>query len=320
LDPILMQVDGDDGSATMPSVLAGYETLLAFQESFEAPEGVSIREFMKASVDLMNAYPPPDCSTADVLIREVAGWQLRATVTTPDTSAAPPVIVFFHGGGWSMGNPATHRRLAMDLTLSGCVVVSVDYRRLPRHRFPAQIDDAMLAVEWVAAQGEQHGWDTSRIVLAGDSAGATLAAVAGQSFGVSGSHAIRALLLFYGIFDYHEAVDLLQPAVLRHAQEAGTGYLSPDEFESLRNDPRVSPLHGCSALPATYLSVGAKDPLLSQSRAMAAALDKDGIANELRVLPGAPHGFMQLPFLGSYLAGQLSAHSFLRSHLELPLT
>lgn len=305
---------GTDPTAVMQSVLDGYRTLLAFQETFEAPAGVGMREFMRACVDVMNACPPSVDSVTEVTLREADGWRLRAEVTSPASATATPVIVFFHGGGWSMGNPATHRRLANDLTLSGCAVVSVDYRRLPKYRFPAQLEDALFAIEWVAEHSASHGWDATRIVLAGDSAGATIAAAAAQTLGESGAVQLNSTLLMYGILDYHEALDLMHPSVLRHPQEAGQGYLAPEQLAALRTDARVSPLHGCSRLPATYLSTGGRDPLAGQTRRMAAALDAHGIVNELHVLPDAPHGFMQLPFLGSYLIGQLTVHSFLRRY------
>lgn len=295
-------------------VIDGYDVLMRFQETLEPPPGVGTKEFMSACLDVMNAYPPAVGERRDVVLRGVDGWQLRAEVTFPVGVADPAVVVFFHGGAWSMGNPVTHRRLACDLSLSGCAVLSVDYRRLPRHRFPAQLDDALFAVEWAAHHGGEYGWDGTRVVVAGDSAGATLAAGAAHILGSTSDTPIRAALFFYGIFDYHEALDLLPPSILRTAQDSGQGYLAPDDVESFRGDPRVSPLYGCSGLPPTYLSAGANDPLLPQSRAMAAALEEHGVVHELHVLPNAPHGFMQLPFLGDYLAGQLTAHTFLRRH------
>lgn len=302
------------GAATtaLETVVEGYRVLMAFQESFEPPAGVGTKEFMRACLDVMNAYPPTVGERFEVVLGEVDGWQRRAEVTRPSGVGTPPVIVFFHGGAWAMGNPATHRRLASDLSLSGCAVVSLDYRRLPRHRFPAQIEDALFATEWVRAHGAEYGWDGDRVVLAGDSAGATMAAVAAQTLGGEASGPeLLAVLLWYGIFDYHEALDLLHPTVLRAAQESGHGYLTSTDAERLRRDPRVSPLYGCSRLPPTYLSVGANDPLLPQSRAMAAALGEHGVPHELHIVPDAPHGFMQLPFLGGYLAGQFSVRDFL---------
>jgi acetyl esterase len=292
-----------------------YESVVRFQETFEPPPGMSVKDFMRSTLTLMNACPPPVRRVADhVVLREVPGWQLRADVVAPVPDGSYPVIVFFHGGGWSMGNPATHWRLACDLAQPGCLVVSVDYRRLPRHRFPAQFDDAVFAVEWVASHASTYGWDASRIILAGDSAGATLAAAAAEHLARAGGPSIRALLLFYGIFDYHDALTRMHPSVLLTPQEQGQGYLSPEEYETLRADYRVSPLHGCSSLPVTYLSAGTRDALFGQSEQMAATLRRVGVEHEFHPVDGAPHGFMQLPFHWSYLAGQISAHDFLRKH------
>jgi acetyl esterase len=303
------------GAQSLDSVEDLYESVVRFQENFEPPPGMSAKDFMRSSLALMNACPPPVRRVADgVVLREVAGWQLRADVVAPVSSGPYPVIVFFHGGGWSMGNPATHRRLACDLAQPGCLVVSVDYRRLPKHRFPAQFDDAVFAVGWVADQAATYGWDASRIILAGDSAGATLAAAAAEHLAQVGGPSIRALLLFYGIFDYHDALSRLHPSMLLTPQESGQGYLAPEEYQTLRKDYRVSPLYGCSSLPVTYLSAGTRDSLFGQSEQMAAALRRAGVEHEFHPVDGAPHGFMQLPFHWSYLAGHISVHEFLRKH------
>ncbi len=302
-------------SRSLDSIADLYESVVRFQETYEPPPGISAKDFMRSSLTLMNAYPPPVRNVADnVLLREVAGWQLRADVVAPVPPGSYPVIVFFHGGGWSMGNPATHWRLACDLAQPGCVVVSVDYRRLPKHRFPAQFDDAVFAAGWVADQAATYGWDASRIILAGDSAGATLAAAAAEHLAQVRGPSIRALLLFYGIFDYHDALSRLHPSVLLTPQESGQGYLPPEEYETLREDYRVSPLYGCSSLPVTYLSAGTSDSLFGQSQQFAAALGRAGIEHEFHPVAGAPHGFMQLPFHWSYLAGQVTVHEFLRNH------
>jgi acetyl esterase len=295
-----------------------YAAVIRFQETYEPPPGVSPKDFMRSCLALMNAYPPPVRPVADnLMLTEVAGWQLRAHLVAPLTSGPHPVIVFFHGGGWSMGNLATHRRLACDLAQSGCLVASIDYRRLPRYRFPAQFDDAVFAVEWAATHAAAYGGDPGRIILAGDSSGATLAAAAAEHLARTGGPSLRALLLFYGIFDYHDALGRLHPDFLLTPQETGQGYLPPEEYETLREDYRVSPLYGCSGLPATYLSAGTRDALLGQSQSMAAALRQAGVQQEFHPMEGAPHGFMQLPFHWSYLIGQITAREFLTKHVSL---
>jgi acetyl esterase len=304
-------------SAGAESVADLYADVIRFQETYEPPPGVSPKEFMRSCLTLMNAYPPPIRSVADdVTLTEVAGWRLRADIVAPLHSGPHPVIVFFHGGGWSMGSPATHRRLACDLAQYGCLVASVDYRRLPKHRFPAQFDDAVFAVEWAAAHAGAYGGDPDRIIVAGDSSGATLAAAAAEHLARTAGPSVRALLLFYGIYDYHDALGRLHPSFLLTPQESGLGYLHPGQYEALREDYRVSPLYGCSGLPVTYLSAGTTDALFGQSEAMAAALRRAGVQHEFHSMDGAPHGFMQLPFHWSYLAGQITVREFLRTHIS----
>src|ERR1700728_1161077 len=237
-------------SRSLDSIADLYESVVRFQETYEPPPGISARDFMRSSLTLMNACPPPVRNVADnVLLREVAAWQLRADVVAPVPPGSYPVIVFFHGGGWSLGNPATHWRLARDLA-------------------------------------PPSGWDASRIILAGDSAGATLAAAAAEYLARTGGPSIRALLLFYGIFDYHDALGRLHPSVLLAPQESGQGYLPPEEYETLREDYRVSPLYGCSSLPVTYLSAGTSDSLFGQSQQFAAALGRAGIEHEFHPVDG----------------------------------
>src|SRR6202011_4677840 len=108
--------------------------------------------------------------------------QIPAQIYTPKTArrktGLAPCLVFFHGGGWVIGNLETHDVVCRKLALEGeLMVVSVDYRLAPEHKFPAAVDDAIAATKWTAENAKQLGVDASRLMVGGDSAGGNLAAV-----------------------------------------------------------------------------------------------------------------------------------------------
>jgi acetyl esterase len=132
-----------------------------------------------------------------------------------------------------MGAPATHRRLAAELAALSLLVVSVDYRRAPKHRFPAAIEDAAVAVAWAVEHAADYGGDPDRLVLGGDSAGANLTAGA---LAAGLAEPVRTALLLYGIYDFHRALGTLAPllgGVDAHQQP----YPPPEGFDALRDDP-----------------------------------------------------------------------------------
>lgn len=286
--------------------------LLEFMETLRVPRGVNPAEMLQRYDGLMNGNPPPVGAVyEDVLLREVAGWRLTADIAVPFGEGPHPVLVYFHGGGWTMGSPKTHRRVAREFAAAGYLTVNVDYRRAPKHRFPAAFDDCVFATQWAAQYASRYGGDPQRLAVGGDSAGGNLAAAVLAHYGQQGGLQLRAGVLIYGVFDYHKAIGAL----------GMTGpdtqfYLPVDAYEALRGDYRVSPLHACATFPPCYIGVGTKDPLLPESCALAAALQAAGIAHDLHVIEGAPHGFFQLPPLPAYGEGYQRATTFLQRYLQ----
>lgn len=215
----------------------------------------------------------------------------------------PGVLVYFHGGGWSIGSIETHDPVCRPLANgSGAVVVSVEYRLAPEHPFPAGYDDALAAVRWVAAHGDDLGVDSGRLAVGGDSAGANLATVAAQQLRDSGPP-IAFQLLVYPTVD----MTLSFPSM----EENGEGklltkdmmlwfranYIGPPGAADER-DPRYSPLHApaeaLSGLPPALVITAEYDPLRDEGDAYAEALRAAGVDVAHTRVDGVVHGFFSL--------------------------
>ena len=288
------------------------DDLREFMETLRVPKGVNPAEMLQRHDALLNGNPPPVGAVHDdVLLREVAGWRLTADIAVPVGQGPHPVLVYFHGGGWTMGSPKTHLRVGREFAAAGYLTINVDYRRAPKHRFPAAFDDCVFATQWAGANAARYGGDAQRLAVGGDSAGGNLAAAALAECTQKGGPTISAGVLIYGVFDYHKAISAL----------GTTGgdtqfYLPVDQYESLRQDYRVSPLYACNKFPPCYIGVGTKDPLLQESLHLAETLKGAGIAHDLHVIDGAPHGFFQLTPLAAYTEGYKRATAFLDRYLK----
>lgn len=282
--------------------------LLEFQRTFRAPPGGSAVELLVAHDGYMNGDPPPVAAThRNVALREVAGWRVGADISVPLGEPPFPTLVYLHGGGWVMGAPWTHRRLSAELAARGLLVISVDYRRAPKHRFPAAVEDSAHAVEWAVEHAHEYGGDPDRLILGGDSAGGNLTA---GVLAAGLSDRVRAALLLYGIYDFHRAISSLGPLLGGVAPDSQP-YLPVAEFEQLRGDPRLSPEQHCAGLPPSLVLVGDGDPLLVESTALAARLTETGVDHELLVIEDAPHGFLQLPTHPAHDLGLATIERFL---------
>ena len=242
---------------------------------------------------LLNRKLPSVGALHEALPVQTDGRRISVDVTVPAGTGPFPVLVYFHGGAWVAGNPASHRKLTHRFAEGGCVVVSADYRLAPEHPFPAGFDDCLAAVAWAMRHAHEFGGDPARIAVAGDSAGANLAAaVAIELAQRRRAPKLAAAVLIYGVFDFAEVGGPMFARALREA------YLGRNAKLSLLEDPRVSPIHGARWLPPTLLIVGGQDPLLDDSRALQQRLEANGMRHELLIASGMPHGFMQMEFFG----------------------
>ena len=210
------------------------------------------------------------------------------------------VLVYYHGGGWVVGDLDTHDTLCRELAnLAGCAVVAVDYRMGPEHRFPAAVDDCIAATHWVRDHAAELHLDATRLAVGGDSAGGNLAAVVSIAARDSGDLPIAFQLLIYPATDAHRR----SPS---HT-ENGQGYLltsdTMDYFSghyvadrALYDDWRVSPLlhPDLSSLPAALVLTAGFDPLRDEGEAYAERLTAAGNRASYVCFDRQIHGFITM--------------------------
>ena len=223
---------------------------------------------------------------------------LRVYTPIRASAASLPGLVFFHGGGFVLGDLETHDGLCRALANeSGCRVVSVDYRLAPEHPFPAAVEDCIAATEWIAANAAEFGVDRARLAVGGDSAGGNLAAVVALVAKQRGAPKLLFQLLIYPVAQ-------LGGAETVSMRENGKGYFlekaSMEWFTKLycpdasqRTDPRLSPLlaRDVTGLPPAYVVTAGFDPLRDEGKAYADKLDAAGVPVTYVNYPGMVHGF-----------------------------
>jgi acetyl esterase len=250
---------------------------------------------------------------------------------------ALPVVMYVHGGGFSMLSKETHRVMAIAIARAGYLLFNIDYRQGPRHRYPAPLEDACRALQWVRDNCARYGGDPSRIAVAGESAGGNLVTALAVACswrrpepfaralfdaGVS----LRAVVATYGFLDLGYTQEYLaHPKMSRWTKalllDAARSYLGPDVRRAVERYPLASPLRiieGGSPdrpLPPFFASVGTKDPLLRCSKRLKAALDALGTECELHVSPGEIHGYDAMVWRPMARAKWLAAYAFLDAHM-----
>ena len=252
----------------------------------------------EVSFQAFNQPLPASVTITDRTIPGPAG-EIPVKIFTPAGQGPFPLVVYFHGGGWVIGSPATHTKLCAELAEgAGAVVVSVHYRLAPEHTPPAQLDDCVAAVRWAVDHAAELNADGSRFALAGDSAGGNLAACAALRLRDEGGPQARLQLLLYAALTGNN--DL--PSVIENAEGKILTRQMMDWFYrhylsggADPNDPYIFPIHGdLRGLPPAHLIVGTLDPLLDDSKLYAEALQKAGVPAKLSIYQDQPHIFLQL--------------------------
>lgn len=290
-----------------------------FEMLRSAPRVDSIVE-QRAQLELfapfINANPPP-VGRVESGVR-ISG-DVTADVIVPPGAPPFPTLLYLHGGGWSIGSPNSHAKLARQLSAgAGAVVVNVDYRLAPEHPFPVPLEDCVTAARWTRANVQRHGGDPQRLAIGGDSAGANLSAAVINE--LRDEISFRAALLIYGAFDmaaswrdydrYAPEEDPVLPKyIMKMMMDA---YLSGG---AATDDPRVSPLFAdLRHFPPSCFIAGAIDPLFGESVSMRDTLQALGCECEFHRYAEMPHAFLQFD-LPEAAQGIDAASRFVRRHL-----
>ena len=259
---------------------------------------LTAEQLRAATKDLRKGAAPVEGVERRDLTVAGADGSLEARLYTPAGCAAPgPGLVYFHGGGFAIGSIDTHDGIVAKLALaSGVKILSVDYRLGPEHRFPAAHYDALASSRWAFDNAEEIGFDSSRIAIGGDSAGANLAASTCLAMRGDADHPVRFQLLAYpnttirragGSRSVYAEGHYLTLAAAHHLFQF---YVD----EETASDPRIDLLQqdNLIGLPPTLLAVAQCDILADECFAFADKLRTAGILLEVQTYPGFIHGFL----------------------------
>lgn len=244
----------------------------------------------------------PVASVADRTVPGPAG-DIPVRIYRPaEDGASRPGVVYFHGGGFVICDLDSHdgacRRLANAVDV---VVVSVDYRLAPEHRWPAAADDAFAATEWVALHADELGIDGHRLAVAGDSAGGNLTAVVAQMARDRGGPPLAFQLMIYPVID----LSATRSEHVSQTENARGYFLTVDQMEWYRDqylgdadgeDAYASPIKAGSlvGLPPACVVTAEMDPLRDEGEAYGRALGEAGVPVEIHRAPGMFHGFFNM--------------------------
>lgn len=263
---------------------------------------------------LLEGLPAGVRTTEDIVLRSRDGYDVVADVYAPLEGEGPfPTIVWIHGGSWALMTRHFLKRLGMQWTERGFVVLNIDYGLAPEHPYPAALEDTIYAMRWAAQNIAEYGGRPDRFFTGGESAGANLAAAAVLALTDPSGELLEGLdegelagvpvtfggtLLFCGIFDF--------PLLFAHPGSLSTtgfiettwnlAYLGPN-FVRLHRDPRVSPAYSpnLGLFPPSYLNCGSVDALLPQTLSFTQQLADAGVHTTVSIVGGADHEYMLLP-------------------------
>ena len=287
-----------------PDAAAVYK---AYQEAgrppYETVSPAEARELYLAARFVSNPEPPELKSVQPLEIPAPHG-SIPARLYTPlklrQTNGLAPCLVFFHGGGWVIGNLDSHDVACRKLADEGqLIVLAVDYRLAPEHKFPAAVDDAIAATQWIADNARQLGIDASRLSVGGDSAGGNLAAVVAISARDGNGPAIAGQLLIYPATEAartHPSHSEPETSILLTHSVTRWFYDQYLNGAADVDDWRASParIKSLTGLPPAYVLTAGADPLRDEGDEYAKRLKEAGVPVTYRSFLGQFHGFFTM--------------------------
>lgn len=280
------------------------------------------RAFYDIGGPMLDLQPPPPVARVEAFhIPTRDGHLMPARLYAPNpkpdrppqaqpATASLPVLLYLHGGGFTVGSLTTHDVLCRQLSRLGqCAVVSLDYRLAPEHRFPTAVHDAWDALQWLQQHGGQWGLDTQRLAIGGDSAGGTLSAVCALMARDAGLTLALQLLFYPGTTahqntaSHHTFADgfMLDQATVDwfFAQ-----YIDKKDRDDWRFAPLNAPDH--AGLAPAWIGLAECDPLVDEGVQYADTLRMAGVPVELEIYKGVVHGFITM---GRAIPDALQAHA-----------
>jgi len=269
------------------------------------------RTFVDIGNPLLDLSPPPRVDrVTDLRIPARDGHAMPARLYAPQSVTPLPVLLYLHGGGFTVGSLATHDVLCRQLSREGhCAVVSLDYRLAPEHRFPVAVHDAWDALNWLHLQGHTLGLDSARLAVGGDSAGGTLGAVCALMARDEGLKLALQLLFYPGCG--------AKPDTPSHSAFSDgfmldrdtidwffSHYIDEADRQDWRFAPSLAPEH--SGLAPAWIGLAECDPLLDEGVRYADTLRMAGVPVDLEIYRGVIHGFITM---GRAIPDALKAHA-----------
>jgi acetyl esterase len=256
------------------------------------------RAAYEAGAGVLEVPRPQLARVEDLSIPTRDGAQIAARLVAPTTAPGLPVLLYFHGGGFTIGSIDSHDTLCRTLAqLAGCAVVSVGYRLAPEHRFPTAVNDAWDATLWLAREGRSLGVDTTRMALGGDSAGGTLATVC-ATFARDAGLELKLQVLFYpGCAGRPEAPSHRRYGEGLLLEQAHIEYFFGQYIaEGDRDDWRFAPLNtqDLEGVAPAWFGLAECDPLVDDALHYADKLRAAGVVVDLEIYRGVTHEFIKM--------------------------